>query len=308
MRIIDIMFYMSAYLVGTAISHYNRDRIDTVIATAAYTVGLHSRSGHNNHTIDEHNLNNNIENAHDGSDRDLTDWIGSTMLYKVMHNHTGQNYFQNGQTHYQNGQTTSTYSTTSSLVNSITIAFGPWRHTPENKFLGGDLPAQPPRMTIATLRVADPEVDKGAKRRLRPRLAKDWWIHTSAVINNNNGPLRRTTRYVNELMTRSDFETDCVASSAGQNYYYRVDYGGSSTTPRTTATTHFISSSASPCSSFAPRVLGANLLHRLLQRRAALRAFLLSTTSRGWVSALLVGAIFTGPSTTGETQLRHPAQ
>ena len=29
MRIIDIMFYMSAYLVGTAISHYNRDRIDT---------------------------------------------------------------------------------------------------------------------------------------------------------------------------------------------------------------------------------------------------------------------------------------
>ena len=43
MRITDIMFYMSAYLVGTAISHYNRDRIDTVIATAAYTVGLHSR-------------------------------------------------------------------------------------------------------------------------------------------------------------------------------------------------------------------------------------------------------------------------
>ena len=172
MRITDIMFYMSAYLVGTAISHYNRDRIDTVIATAAYTVGLHSRSGHNNHTIDEHNLNNNIENAHDGSDRDLTDWIGSTMLYKVMHNHTGQNYFQNGQTHYQNGQTTSTYSTTSSLVNSITIAFGPWRHTPENKFLGGDLPAQPPRMclraTIATLREADPVVDKGAERCLRP--------------------------------------------------------------------------------------------------------------------------------------------
>ena len=71
----------------------------------------------------------------------------------------GQNYFQNGQIHYQNGQTTSTYSTTSSLVNSITIAFGPWRHTPENKFLGGDLPAQPPRMclraTIATLREAD---------------------------------------------------------------------------------------------------------------------------------------------------------
>ena len=39
MRIIDIMFYMSAYLVGTAISHYNRDRIDTVIAAAAYTHG-----------------------------------------------------------------------------------------------------------------------------------------------------------------------------------------------------------------------------------------------------------------------------
>ena len=38
MRIIDIMFYMSAYLVGTAISHYNRDRVDTVIATAAYSV------------------------------------------------------------------------------------------------------------------------------------------------------------------------------------------------------------------------------------------------------------------------------
>ena len=51
-----------------------------------------------------------------------------------------------------------------------------------------------------------------------------------------------------------------------------------------------VESALLPRSSFAPRVLGANLLHRLLQRRAALRAFLLSTTSRGWVSALLVGS------------------
>ena len=58
MRIIDFIIYGIAISYGIAIA-------------AAYTVGLHSGSTSNNHIIDEHNLNNFLEDARDEFDRAL---------------------------------------------------------------------------------------------------------------------------------------------------------------------------------------------------------------------------------------------
>ena len=71
--------------------------------TAARTVGLNSGSGqHNNDTIAKHNLNNNFEDACDGSDCFITD---NRIGYQAMHNHTGQTYNHTGQIYNHTGQT-----------------------------------------------------------------------------------------------------------------------------------------------------------------------------------------------------------
>ena len=75
--------------------------------TAARTVGLNSGSGqHNNDTIAKHNLNNNFEDACDGSDCFITD---NRIGYQAMHNHTRparlRTYNHTGQIYNHTGQT-----------------------------------------------------------------------------------------------------------------------------------------------------------------------------------------------------------
>ena len=77
--------------------------IYSTASTAARTVGLNLGSGqHNNDTIAKHNLNNNFEDACDGSDCFITD---NRIGYQAMHNHTGQAYNHTGQIGLYTGTT-----------------------------------------------------------------------------------------------------------------------------------------------------------------------------------------------------------
>ena len=59
-----------------------------IAIAAAHAVGTNSGSGqHNNDTLVKHNLNNNLEDACDGSDCPITD---NRIGCQAMHNHTGR--------------------------------------------------------------------------------------------------------------------------------------------------------------------------------------------------------------------------
>ena len=103
-----------------------------IAIAAAHAVGTNSGSGqHNNDTLVKHNLNNNLEDACDGSDCSITDnRIGHQAMHNhtgQIHNRTGQMYNHTGQTHYQNDQA-STYLVTENPATASTTSPFPWVH------------------------------------------------------------------------------------------------------------------------------------------------------------------------------------